>query len=79
MEDCKDKFKNPEFSFSDIEKREDTDFLFCLQWGAKGIGFGEFNFYYKDDKLCCDTEMMSGEFIKKAFCAMVDNCTLIDQ
>ncbi len=79
MAETKEHHKNPEFTYATIEKREDTDYLFTLQWGAKEIGFGELDFYYKEGQLCCDTEMMGKEFIKKALCAMIDNCNLIDQ
>ncbi len=79
MDKKEEKFDNPKFSYSDIDKREDTNYLFTLQWGAEGIGFGEFVFYHKDGQLCCNTEYMGEEFIKKALCAMVDNCKLIDK
>jgi len=75
MKDGKDKFENPEFSYSEPEK----DTAFRIQWGAKGIGFGEFTFFYRDGKLMCDNECMSKEFVKKALCAMVDNCESVDQ
>ncbi len=70
---------NPVFTYSSLEKPKDGDYVFCLQWGAEKVGFGEFDFYFKDDQLCCSTEYMSSDFIKKALCAMVDSCTLIDQ
>ena len=50
-----------------------------FQWSAKGVGFGSFYFFYKDDELVCENEIMSKEFIKKMLCNMVDNCTLRDE
>jgi len=73
----KDKLKNPEFTYADLQKT-DRDWQFTLQWGAKGLGFGEFTFFYKDGKLMLDNECMSKSFVKKALCAMVDNCESVD-
>jgi len=73
----KDKFENPVFTYANLEKT-DRDWQFTLQWGAKGIGLGAFTFFFKDDKLMCDNECMSKAFVKKALCAMVDNCESID-
>ena len=54
-----------------------TDGL-LVNWTAKGTGFGQFYFYYKGDKLICDSETMGKEFIKKMLCQMVDDCELYD-
>jgi hypothetical protein len=72
------KFENPEFTHSELDK-EDGFGRFNLQWGAVGIGFGEFTFFYRNGVLMCDNECMSKEFVKKALCAMVDNCTSVDE
>ena len=45
-------------------------------WSKKGLGFGQFYFYKKDDKLMCSNELMSKEFIKEMLCNMVDACEL---
>jgi hypothetical protein len=73
--DSNSKFDNPEFKYSELEK----DTAFCIQWVATDIGFGEFTFFYRDGILMCDNECMSKEFVKKALCAMVDNCTSVDE
>ena len=84
----KDKFANPKFTHAELRKT-DSRWGFVLEWRAEGIGFGEFTFYYDRDenkfspepraKMICDNEYMSKEFVKKALCAMVDNCTCIDE
>lgn len=50
-----------------------------FQWSAKGTGFGSFYFFYKDDELMCENEIMGKRFIKKMLCNMVDRCTLVDE
>lgn len=63
--------ENPIFSHSQLD--EDNSFVLC--WGAKGIGFGDFTFYHDKEKhMCCASEYMGPEFVKKALCAMIDNC-----
>jgi hypothetical protein len=49
-----------------------------FQWTAKGIGFGGMYFYFnkEDSYVHCENELMSREFMKQAFCKMVDNCVL---
>ena len=55
-------------------------------WTAKDHGFGEFTFYVIGgklryvigDKLRCDNEAMSKDFIKKMLCQMVDDAELDD-
>ncbi len=49
-----------------------------ISWTVKGVGFGQFTFSQKDDKLFCSNEGMSREFIKRVLCDMVDNCELED-
>ena len=44
----------------------------CIQWARENIGFGELVFHYKGDKLMCDNETMSKEFVKEVLCALVD-------
>ena len=51
---------------------------FRFDWTLKGIGFGQFYFYEKDGKVYCNNEYMSKEYIKRALCAMVDQCELTD-
>ncbi|MEO6692405.1 MAG: hypothetical protein ABIO44_08710 [Saprospiraceae bacterium] len=52
----------------------------CYQfdWSAKGVGFGQFYFYMKDDKLHCSNELMSKRFIKQMLCKMVDDAIMDD-
>jgi len=45
-------------------------------WSACGVGFGQFYFYIKDDKIMCSNEQKDKEFIKKMLCKMVDDCEL---
>lgn len=45
-------------------------------WSVKGLGFGQFYFYIKDDKIMCSNELMGKEFIKKMLCQLVDECVL---
>ena len=48
-----------------------------LEWTAKDCGFGRFYFYHNDEgQLCCDSETMGKEFIKRMLCQMVDDCEL---
>lgn len=49
---------------------------FGLNWSAKGVGFGQFYFYNKDEKLYCSNEFMDKDFIKRVLCQMVDQCEL---
>lgn len=48
-------------------------------WNAKGIGFGEFDFYIEGDKIYCINEHTNKDFIKKMLCKMVDDCELEDK
>ena len=52
----------------------------AIQWSKAGIGFGLFTFYVKDgsDKLHCDNETMSREFVKEMLCLMVDQSEFDD-
>ena len=46
-----------------------------INWGAKGVGFGEITFFMDfDGKLHCRSECMGRNFVKKALAAMVDQC-----
>jgi len=44
-----------------------------FEWSAKGVGFGTFYFYHDGDKVACDSETMSKEFVKRMLCQMVDD------
>ncbi len=48
----------------------------AFQWSVKGVGFGSIGFYTKDDKVNCNNELMSREFIKDILCKMVDDCIM---
>ena len=49
-----------------------------FNWTAKGIGFGQFYFYFneKDGYIHCENECMSRETIKEILNRMVDECVL---
>ena len=47
-----------------------------LHWQVSDIGFGEIYIYEQDGKLYCDNELMSKDFIKAAFCKLIDECEL---
>ncbi len=54
-----------------------------VQWSAKGKGFGEFWFFYKEDEngnevLHLDNECENRAFVKKMLCQMVDDAVLTD-
>ena len=68
----------------DFEKLEDTCTplrLVDFEWTAKGVGFGQFWFFYDEKKkiIRCGNEMMSKDFIKQMLCKMVDDCVLEDE
>lgn len=45
---------------------------FILEWGAKGMGFGELTFVQKlDGKIECETECMGREFVEQAIAALL--------
>lgn len=75
-EELKAARENPEFVYTELktwEKHSHNDGGFLLQWGAKGVGFGEFAFVKEDDRVICYTECMSKEFIKKTVLNFLDN------
>lgn len=45
-----------------------------LVWTAKGIGFGELNIRYDQEKelIVCDSEMMSKDFVRAVLLKLVD-------
>ena len=49
-----------------------------IQWSVKGKGFGEIVFYRDGDKLFCNNEGESKEFILGIMALLVDKCTLLD-
>lgn len=67
-------------TYSDEEEMDDGQVLFS--WSAKGVGFGQLYFYFKEEDgtpmLHCDNEGMSKEFIKKMLCCMVDEAIMND-
>jgi len=75
-EELKAARENPEFVYTELQtwdKHPHNDGGFLLQWGAKGVGFGEFGFVKEGDKVVCYTECMSKEFIKKTVLHFLDN------
>lgn len=54
------------------EKDCPWDSGFVIRWGCKGVGFGEFAFAKKGDKVYCDNECMSREFVLAVFKAWLD-------
>jgi len=50
-----------------------------LQWSAKGIGCGHITMIIDNDgKLVLETECMSKNFVKKAFCALIDRAIEVE-
>lgn len=43
-----------------------------IQWGAKGVGFGEFCMFFEDGKILADTEHMGKEFCDHLIMAALD-------
>jgi hypothetical protein len=75
--DGKDCFTNIREAFEKIEDSAELVNSFQLNWTAKGCGFGQFYFYTdKDGQLCCSSETMGKEFIKRILNQMVDDCKL---
>lgn len=73
--------ENPEFVYTELQawsKHEGNDGGFLIQWGAKGIGFGEIAFVKEGDKIKCYTECMSKEFVKKTVLQFLDKVEYID-
>ena len=63
--------------FENIEDSCDIIDGVQMNWEAKDCGFGQFYFYHNDEgQLCCDSETMGKEFIKRMLCQMVDDCEL---
>jgi hypothetical protein len=51
---------------------------FSVSWIQKNRGFGEYTFFMKDGKLCCDNECDSKEQVKYLLCKMVDDAKFND-
>ncbi len=50
-----------------------------LEWGAKGIGFGQIHLYVGEDgKLHADTEMMSRHFLRSLLLRLADEIVIHD-
>lgn len=64
--------------FDNCENHCEPNDTTAFNWSAKGVGFGQFYFYIKNDKVHCENECMSKEFVKKMLCQMVDDCVLDD-
>ena len=47
-------------------------------WSANKIGFGMINFCIKDNKIYCDNDHMSKEFILKLFGQMLEDVEIIE-
>jgi len=47
-----------------------------INWIVKDCGFGEIKFYQDGDKIYCDNELMSKDFIKAILCLIVDKAIL---
>lgn len=47
-----------------------------INWIVKDCGFGEIKFYQDGDKIYCDNELMSKDFIKGILCLIVDKAIL---
>lgn len=76
-ENGKDVFQNLREMFEKIEDSCHPTGGFQVDWTAKGCGFGQFYFYYDEDgQLCCSSETMGKDFIKRMLCQMVDDCKL---
>lgn len=52
---------------------------FTISWTAKGVGFGQFHFYKKDEKWYCNNECMSKDFIKRVLSTFVDEVELTEK
>ena len=75
--DGHDCFYNLRKAFEQIEDSCDIIDGVQMNWQAQGRGFGQFYFYHDDDsQLCCSSETMGKEFIKRMLCQMVDDCKL---
>lgn len=51
---------------------------FTVYWSKTGVGFGQLDFYNKDDKIHISNECMDKRFIKAILCKMVDDAVLED-
>ena len=76
--------ENPEFVYSELggtwkENKPHNDGGFLIQWGAKGVGFGEFAFVKEGDKVKCYTECMSKEFIRKTLLHFLESIEYEDK
>lgn len=49
-----------------------------IKWSKKGVGFGELCFYQDGDKIYCDNEMMSKEFIFEVFMTILKKTILTE-
>ena len=63
--------KNPQFVYVRLgdtwDKHLYNDGGFVLEWGVKNFGFGTLTFIKHGDKVICDTETMSNDFVSKVF------------
>lgn len=85
--------KEYEILYADISGFDNEKFEgFRVNWGAKGIGFGQLDFYYdksEDEldeqgeiskrKLRCDNECMSKEFVKAVLNKLIEEAEFHDQ
>jgi hypothetical protein len=56
-----------------VKIRYITPVDYCsFEWGVCDVGFGQVGFYMDGDKLMCNNELLSKQFIKELLCAMVD-------
>lgn len=82
-----DNKKEYEITYAEMTAFENEHFEgFRINWGAKGVGFGQLDFYYKlageekdehgepiNRKLMCDDEYMGKAFAKAVLMKMIDD------
>ena len=83
LESCFDVLKEgkkPDFTVTSakldcagIDEGEGRGPWFVITWSTVSGGFGETTFFFKNEKLCCDSESMSKKFVKDVLCKLVDD------
>jgi len=80
--------KEPDWTVTEVKLancwesvNEDNDIKggFDIMWSTVSAGFGHMSFYYKADKVVCDSDGRDKEFIKQVFNKLVDDLDLTQE
>jgi len=73
-EEKEDRWDNPEFVYTKLSGvREQSRPGFVVDWGIKGIGFGQIILFTKEGKLILDHECTDKKFAKQVLGSLIDS------